>query len=162
MKKKVLKTVVWIVFTIYMIILMKLILFKYPVCIASSVNWMDFKRRLMFANYIPFKTIYFYLVGEGINEGIAKVNLLGNIIGFMPYGFLAPLLETDIKDYKKALKAGLFISLTFEVIQLITGLGSFDVDDLILNTLGTILGYAIFRFAFDKIKFLKKLGEMLE
>lgn len=45
----------------------------------------------------------------------------------------------------------LFISLTIEVIQLLTKVGCFDVDDMILNTLGAALGYGIYAVC-DRIR----------
>ncbi len=47
--------------------------------------------------------------------------------------------------------SGFSISLTIEVIQLITKVGCFDVDDMILNTLGAALGYGIYAVC-DKIR----------
>ena len=47
--------------------------------------------------------------------------------------------------------SGFFISLTIEVIQLLTKVGCFDVDDMILNTLGAALGYGIYAVC-DRIR----------
>lgn len=51
-----------------------------------------------------------------------------------------PLIDGR-KDTKKIVLVGMGTSLFLEIIQLISGIGTFDVDDLILNTFGTILGY---------------------
>lgn len=76
--------------------------------------------------------------------GRFAVNVIGNIIAFVPLGFLTPLI-LDKRSIKKISLVGAGISLAFEIIQLATGIGSFDVDDLILNTFGTILGYIILK-----------------
>ncbi|MEH7611196.1 VanZ family protein [Gottfriedia acidiceleris] len=88
-----------------------------------------------------------------INFDIRISNLAGNIIGFMPFGFLLPLIVKKYDNLKSILKATFILSLTYELLQLLLfQLGSFDVDDLILNTLGGGLGYLvlkIIRLVFD-------------
>ncbi|WP_422124463.1 VanZ family protein [Planococcus sp. X10-3] len=92
-------------------------------------------------NFTPFKTIFFYLFLAEINMNIRVENLAGNIIGFIPFGFLLPFLFKDLLSFKKIILLTFCLSLGFEMLQLTFNLGSFDVDDLILNTLGGILGY---------------------
>ncbi|MFR5703442.1 MAG: VanZ family protein [Eubacterium ramulus] len=72
-------------------------------------------------------------------------NLLGNVIGFIPYGFILPVIThgnaaADFSDYS----IRLLHQPSVETVQLITKVGCFDVDDLILNTLGAALGYLLF------------------
>jgi glycopeptide antibiotics resistance protein len=76
-----------------------------------------------------------------INPNIRIENLAGNVVGFVPFGFILPLLTKRFQKFKAVTLATFSLSLAFEVIQLIFEFGSFDVDDLILNTLGGILGY---------------------
>lgn len=72
------------------------------------------------------------------------LNFAGNVIAFIPFGYLLP------KIVKK--KLGLFYTVLFsfefsllvELTQLISRTGSFDVDDLILNTLGGLIGYILY------------------
>ena len=71
-------------------------------------------------------------------------NLLGNVLGFIPFGILVPMLIQQIANLRTILFAALFISFVFEIIQLLAVLGSFDVDDLLLNTIGAGLGYYIY------------------
>lgn len=97
----------------------------------------------MQANLIPFKMILYYLSGAA-GKTSALENVMGNIVGFMPLGMLAPLLSDKIKGMKNMLMASFLTSFSFEIIQLITGLGVFDVDDLILNTAGGVAGYLVF------------------
>jgi heavy metal sensor kinase len=93
-------------------------------------------------NYVPFKTILSYLRGYP-GWGVALVNLLGNIIPFMPLGFLLPLLYRPI-SWKGVLGIGGAYSLCIETLQLGLRVGAFDVDDILLNTLGVMLGYLTF------------------
>jgi glycopeptide antibiotics resistance protein len=92
-------------------------------------------------NLVPFRTIKQYIIYRNrIETQIWVKNLFGNIILFIPLGVFGPLL--NIKLFKKTLFLEVIISLLFcvELIQLITKVGSFDIDDIILNTFGALLG----------------------
>ena len=95
--------------------------------------------------FMPFKEIKRFIIYYrqiGINAVI--LNLAGNVVAFMPFGFFLPLVsEHKIKFFKVFITA-FSLSLSIELIQLISKVGSCDVDDLILNTLGGILGYWCF------------------
>jgi glycopeptide antibiotics resistance protein len=71
------------------------------------------------------------------------VNLLGNIIPFMPIGLLAPLVFRSI-SWQKALILGVATGLAFEVMEVIFRVGIFDVDDIMTNAFGVMLGYGVF------------------
>lgn len=91
--------------------------------------------------FIPFAGII-----EMIKGGItfhSMINILGNIIMFMPIGFLAPILFNKLDNLKSIAILGFCISLFIEFTQLFLTRAT-DIDDLILNTLGTILGYLVF------------------
>ena len=128
----------------YLLILTKLILFKY-FTIQDIIKHFTFSYERNFwigNNFIPFKTITYYLfLANDINFNIRVENLTGNIIGFVPFGFILPLLTSKFHSFKKVTMATFYLSLTFELLQLIFKFGSFDVDDLILNTLGGMIGY---------------------
>lgn len=71
------------------------------------------------------------------------LNVVGNVIAFMPFGFLLPpLMNYKTNWFVTTIWAFLF-SLFAETIQLFFRLGSFDVDDMLLNTIGGLLGYII-------------------
>jgi glycopeptide antibiotics resistance protein len=70
-------------------------------------------------------------------------NLFGNVIIFMPFGFFMPMASR----YRSCFSAVFYsfgLSLCVETFQLLTRVGSFDVDDLLLNTVGGLAGYVIF------------------
>jgi glycopeptide antibiotics resistance protein len=94
------------------------------------------------ANLVPFKTIVPELIGHG-NHLINMVNLFGNIIPFMPIGLLAPLVFRSF-SWQKALVLGVVTGLSFEVMEVIFRVGIFDVDDVITNAFGVMLGYGVF------------------
>ncbi|MBQ6836011.1 MAG: VanZ family protein [Clostridia bacterium] len=100
-------------------------------------------------NLTPFETVGKYLntLKNSENGRIshqAVINLGGNVIMFVPLGFLLPLNWGRAKSLKGCMTACLIIIMCVELIQLFTLLGSFDVDDLILNMAGVWIGYMIY------------------
>ena len=96
-------------------------------------------------NLIPFIEIRrFWIYREQLGVFAVVTNLLGNVIGFIPYGFILPVIARKCRSGFFIILSGFGISLLVETIQLITKVGCFDVDDLILNTLGAALGYLAF------------------
>lgn len=77
------------------------------------------------------------------SRGQKMVNLAGNVLIFAPLGFFAPLLWKPLRRWWAALGLSAAVSLLIEFLQLFLG-RSVDVDDLILNTLGGLLGYLLF------------------
>lgn len=69
------------------------------------------------------------------------VNLVGNVVAFMPFGFGLPLISSRDHKFFRILFWSFGFSLSIETIQLVYKIGIFDVDDLLLNTIGGIFGY---------------------
>ena len=101
-------------------------------------------------NPVPFRTIGLYL---GLLERssrpwlvrLARVNLWGNILLFVPLGLLPPLLQPKMRSFWRTLLLAALVMLTVEVLQMLLLVGTCDVDDLILNLLGAALGYGLFK-----------------
>lgn len=101
-------------------------------------------------NLIPFKTIFEQIVGR--NEVVSQLdiadvsilNLLSNIFLFSPIGFFVPLINERYISLKKIILIGVSTSCVVEVIQLFIG-RSCDIDDVILNTCGVVIGFIIFK-----------------
>ena len=133
----------WVLFIVYLVLLVWVVLFKTGFAIGVPMNEGDYAQALSFrwqyANRVPFRTITSYLRVWG--QSYAVQNLLGNVIAFMPLGAGYWLLSRRNPRFIWALLLGLAVSMAFELIQLFMGIGSFDVDDLILNVAGTVLGY---------------------
>lgn len=72
------------------------------------------------------------------------VNIFGNVIAFMPYGFLLPILNRTYRKFYVIVILSLLFSLVIETSQLLLKVGVFDVDDILMNSLGGILGYLVF------------------
>lgn len=93
-------------------------------------------------NLQPFREISrFFEYREIIGVRGFVINMFGNIFVFMPWGFGVPVISSRRHKFLQAAAATFLLSLMIETIQLVTRVGSFDVDDLILNTLGGILGF---------------------
>ena len=74
-----------------------------------------------------------YLEGAGLN-----------ILLFVPFGYLLPLLWKRADRWWKVVLCGFVLSLLIELTQLVTHLGMFDLDDLMNNSLGVFLGWDCF------------------
>ncbi len=109
-------------------------------------------------NIIPFSTIIGYIYGllfEDVSTSIVIVNLVTNLLLFAPMGFFIPLLfKNRITNIKQFIILIIILSLFVEILQFITYSGSTDIDDIILNTIGAIIIYALM-----KTKLVKKILE---
>ncbi|MBQ8086041.1 MAG: VanZ family protein [Lachnospiraceae bacterium] len=96
-------------------------------------------------NLMPFQEIKrFIYYWDQIGIVNVMVNLFGNIIAFMPFGALIRwVLNKRVRWYQAIIYTFVF-SLIVEVIQLVSKVGAFDVDDIILNTIGGLLGFIVY------------------
>jgi glycopeptide antibiotics resistance protein len=129
---KIATVVTWVVFVLYLLFLLKLLLFSRPPGSDRSLN------------LIPFATIANYLSGSaGVPAGIAFGNLAGNVAAFVPLGVFLPVLRR-----RPGIGSNLLIvvcaSAAVEVVQGSFGLGASDIDDVILNTVGGLIGILFF------------------
>lgn len=91
-------------------------------------------------NLIPFKTIWEYISGiNSVSKARVIQNILGNITIFIPYGMYLQVLLKN-KAFGKSLLIVLSTSVSIEIIQFAFQLGATDIDDLILNICGGIIG----------------------
>lgn len=152
---KTIKISLLFVLLIYFIVLSKLILLKYY-SFSGIVDQLLFRGESLFFlkeyNLIPFRTITAYIQAEGTTPISAFKNLAGNIVGFIPFGILAALIFFKQPTAIKIIMSTFLLSLIYELIQLIFRLGTFDVDDLLLNTLGGLIGFLIYKFFDTAIK----------
>lgn len=137
--KQRIRIISWILFGIYLIMMVYFLFF--------SEQMGRVPRDTYQYNLQPFAEIKRYLYYAGrVGTVLVLLNLLGNIICFIPYGFVIPVLSVRCRSFGKILLLSFLASLLVESIQLVSKLGSFDVDDIMLNTLGGILGYVLFRY----------------
>lgn len=72
------------------------------------------------------------------------LNVWGNIACFIPFGFFIPIIFKKVKNGIVVTILTFAFSLMVEVTQLIFKIGSFDVDDLLLNTIGGLIGFCVY------------------
>lgn len=97
-------------------------------------------------NLKPFREIYrFYTYRDIVGVKAFILNLFGNIFVFSPFGFMLPVISVKCRGFLKIFQFTFFLSMVIELTQLVCKVGSFDVDDLILNTVGGLIGYAVFK-----------------
>ena len=106
--------------------------------IANNMNLLPFETIVMFANFL----INDYNVGL---KRHAIVNLVGNVIMFVPLGFFMSALWKKFRPLWRCLLWGAGITVCVELIQLFALVGSCDFDDLMLNVVGIGLGYGAYR-----------------
>jgi len=100
----------------------------------------------LWVNFVPFVYLLDYP-----NLRVTLLNVIGNTAMFIPLGVVWPAVFRDLNTHWKVVAAGVGVSLTIEVLQLPFFDRATDVDDLILNTLGYLLGYGSYLL-------VKKLG----
>ncbi|MDD3360392.1 MAG: VanZ family protein [Hespellia sp.] len=91
-------------------------------------------------------------LSEGLTAGFIM-----NMLLFVPLGFLCPLLDRTYEKFRHTLLLGFALTLFVEISQLFTLYRVTDIDDLLANTLGTIIGYLCFRLLV-KLKIVKLHG----
>ncbi|MCH5263258.1 MAG: VanZ family protein [Lachnospiraceae bacterium] len=138
------------VFIIYCIILSILLLFKFNLSINAIMNKIDSVRLsrehgAWNISLKPFGTIASQLQRIKTIPIIVIKNLVGNIVVFVPFGFLLPMGFEAMRKYHRTFLTGLVYILIVELVQFICMLGAFDVDDIILNSIGVSCGYVIFK-----------------
>ncbi|MCP3760954.1 VanZ family protein [Domibacillus sp. A3M-37] len=141
----------WLVLVMYLLVLTKFILFKqYPsLNLWQVTDKSQLALRWESANLIPFQSIRLFLAPSNLTPSIRLQNLAGNVLLFVPLGLLLPFWFHRCRRFFSVTGAAAGLSLFYEVVQLLFGFGSFDVDDLLLNTIGGMIGYGLF-FLFKK------------
>ena len=147
------KIILWILLTAWLLVLTKYILFKrspgfYTQYFKTEFLQRNYHEGLRHANFIPFRTIRLMLAGN-ITTEFKVENIAGNVAGFIPLSILLLLLYPSLRKSWEIAITMFLISLAFESVQLFTGLGTFDVDDLILNLTGGIIGFIAYRLMSD-------------
>lgn len=105
----------------------------------------DFESRSYHYNLELFKEIgRFIKYRHVLGMQAVLLNLVGNVVAFIPFGFFLPILHNKCRSLLRTTFFSFELSLMVETIQLVSKVGSFDVDDLLLNTIGGALGCLIF------------------
>ncbi|MBO1511939.1 VanZ family protein [Metabacillus bambusae] len=122
-----------------------LICFLVYVCVLFYLLFFSSYRQsvegLLTYNVRPFQTILGYFSNF---DGLSITDqFVGNVLAFVPFGFLLPLLVSRLGSFIRMVWGTVAFSLLVEIAQLIFRVGAFDVDDLLLNTIGGVIGFLL-------------------
>lgn len=148
-REKFLRRIMQVIFAVYILLLMRFILFKYA---PLTSLWDAFFLRKREYNIIPLKATLEMV--RGLSPLRLVENIAGNIILFVPFGVLLPLA---FKVERLTILYGCAASILVEIIQLAFAMGAADIDDVILNTLGAVIGYIAYRIINRCIKNREKM-----
>ena len=142
MEKK--KAICVIAFSIYILIVLKLTVFRFNIRYEES--------QLNLTLFITLINIYKH---QGIGEFLWL--FLGNIVWFVPLGFFLPILLKK-RSFLIIMIIGFLFSFAIETTQYVFRKGVAELDDLILNTLGVAIGYCLFKMVvrFNNLTLCKK------
>lgn len=136
-----------LIFWVYIITLFIVVVLKFDGSfdtMLAKVNTVKENRSHGYWNYNlePFYSLKIQF--RYISHWWALENILGNIIPFIPFGILLPAAYHKCRKWWKVFGICVLTILGIEVTQLVTMFGSFDVDDIMLNTIAAMIGYAVF------------------
>ena len=150
-----------IIFAIYIVMLINFVVVKFNGNVYDTVNTiqMNIMRSTQGGtnyNFVPFKTIETYL--SDLSFGVAFVNIVGNIIPFIPMGFLIPMVFRSQRKIIKTMFTCLLLITSIECIQFFAYLGSFDIDDILLDIISCVLGFCVSKCTREYINELPLFG----
>ena len=125
-----------LLFLIYILLLFQAVTFQ-------DVSWST-------SNYQPFKEIMRYKIGGTL----FYKNVVGNLLMFIPFGFFVSYYLKAKKIYETFFLT-LIASLSIEYTQLLIG-RVFDIDDIILNITGSIIGFLLYRIVMMMVNFVSQ------
>jgi glycopeptide antibiotics resistance protein len=113
----------------------------------------------IFLGYITLFTYNYYVYGPSVNlvifDSIKLMmrsgnywlffkNVIGNVLLFIPLGILLPVINKKMKNFFLMFVTGFYLSIFIELLQYTVAKRIFDIDDILLNTVGTILGFILY------------------
>ena len=151
--KKFARPILWTIFIIYCFILVYVLFLSRGT--RDGFTFVEYMRR--FTNFIPFKTIIEYVQRymDGYRN-LSVLNLLGNLALFVPMGMALPCLFKKLNRFWKVVLWVLGMVVVVEIAQGVLRVGSIDIDDVIFNVSGAMVGYGIIKIPFIN-KLLKRI-----
>ncbi|PEL08421.1 VanZ family protein [Bacillus sp. AFS017336] len=155
---KIIKQLTWILFTLYSFVALWNLLFvrlidriinnnsynRYFLFPQNHQGFFDIEVWKLNSSIIPFKNTINYINGSSsFNVDIIINNTIGNLLIFLPIGIFLPILFKKYIILSQVITSSIILSFTIEILQFTLRIGQFDVDDILLNTLGAILGCLI-------------------
>lgn len=134
------RVIAGILFAAYLVVLCYFLFF-------SEEMGRTYSEREYHYNLVPLKEIWRFLYyWRRLGMGVVIMNIVGNIVAFVPFGTFLPIFSEKLKSFWRVVLWGFDFSLCVELVQLVSKVGSFDVDDLLLNTIGVACGYGVHAF----------------
>ncbi len=125
----------WVLFAAYLWVLFYLLFFSETYGRTDPVGEYRYNLELL----KEIKRFWYHWETIGIRNVV--LNIGGNIAAFAPFGFFLPLLCKKTRNPFVSVGMTAIFSFTVELVQLVTRVGAFDVDDILLNTVGGLIGY---------------------
>lgn len=158
---KMFRKINWLLFGIYSLIVLSNLLFlrilsriinykfdfnQYFYISPESNGFFDLATWQQNSNLIPFGNTFEYLMGaDKFNVDIIINNTLGNVLIFIPLGIFLPILFKKYQSFTQLFVGSMIITFIIEVLQFFLQIGQFDIDDIILNTIGAAVGFLIIK-----------------
>ncbi|UQZ82081.1 VanZ like family protein [Paenibacillus konkukensis] len=133
--RQLVRAAAWVIFSSYTLFIIYLLFFGFSRSGRTERSY----------NIVPFKTVWSYFVYfRHYDLDIWIINVFGNVAAFVPFGFFIPWLFPSFNRWLAVAKLLFWLLLAVETLQFVFKVGSFDVDDILLNVLGGLLGFALF------------------
>jgi len=148
------KALVCFIFTVYCVFLAYVLFLRETDGLGMSIEAIK-TRFETGANLTPLKTINSYYRAynsEAISPTTYKLNIYGNVLLFVPMGALLPRLKRLLRPLISTVLNVAAVVVIAEALQLVYGVGRADIDDVILNLSGTVIGWIIFHPRKEKAK----------
>lgn len=130
---------VWL-FAFYLILVLMLTTFR-----GTYFPWQlsfNFHRPLSDINLVFMKETWKMFYAQSRLDFV--YNSFGNIVCFLPFGFLAPFVFSKKQTFIRGLLSGMMFSIFIEAMQFLLATGVSDIDDVFFNSCGTALGYLLY------------------
>ncbi len=136
----------WLLFYLYIILLSYFLFFSERY--GREIVMKDYHYNLQL-----FKEIHrFIQYRQQLGMESFVVNILGNVLAFAPFGFLLPVLSKKYQKFFFTVFLCLLFSVCVETTQLVLKVGIFDVDDILMNTVGGMVGYITYAILHGMVK----------
>ncbi len=134
------------------------LLFSITMCINRSnikISFENLKNINIYNNLRPFRSIHRFIT-HNVSTKTKVLNIIGNSVMLVPLSFLLILKNDKYKKIINQIKIILPVTIFIELLQVLISVGSFDIDDIILNFIGCIV-FVIFIRMFNMVDKIKRL-----
>lgn len=149
-KPIVVNRIVFALFILYVLIILFLLVFpnnyRSQNVLIGGLTWERWSAYVMSGfNLVPLRGLLEQIGNILAEQDVARniIYIVGNILGFAPLGFFLPVLFSVQRKLRMFLITILLAIFVLELVQVMTMRGSFDIDDIILNTAGAYLGFMV-------------------